>query len=227
MIQTFPTGREEKRRVLLDAVEAVRETLLADAAESEEIATLPQTSVDALYDSGLFRLKLPEALGGAEADPVTQLDVIEDVSRIDPSAGWCLMIGSASLGNLGAFFSDEGIEELFPGGRAPKTAGVFSAAGSAAPVDGGYMVSGTWAFGSGIRHADWVSAGARVLGQHDGSAKQIRAAIPASKLQIHDNWQVMGLRGTGSCDFSATDVFVPYHLTCGADPFISWVGPAS
>ncbi len=54
-IQTFPTGCEEKRRVLLDAVEAVRETLLVDAAKSEEIATLPQKPVDALYDSGLLR----------------------------------------------------------------------------------------------------------------------------------------------------------------------------
>ena len=65
-----PTQRDEKRRALLDAVESVRETLEAGAEEPEEIATLPQASVDALDDSGLFALKLPEILGGAEADPM-------------------------------------------------------------------------------------------------------------------------------------------------------------
>ena len=72
------------------AVEKVRSTVLAGAPEAEANATLPASTVDALYQSGIFALKLPEELGGAEADPVTQLEVIEAVSRIDPSAGWCV-----------------------------------------------------------------------------------------------------------------------------------------
>ena len=74
MIQSFPTDHEEKRQVLMDAVESVRDTLIANAEEAESISTLPQASVDALHDSGLFAMKLPRALGGAEADPITQLE---------------------------------------------------------------------------------------------------------------------------------------------------------
>ena len=122
-ITAFPTDRAEKRRVLMDAVESVRDVLEAGEAESEETGALPQTSVNALYDSGLFRLKMPHVLGGAEADLVTQLDVLEEVSRIEPSAGWCLMIGSASLGGLGAFLPDDALEEVFAGGKPPRTAG--------------------------------------------------------------------------------------------------------
>ena len=218
-MKAFPVDREEKRRVLMDAVDSVRAVLEAGAQEGEETATLPQASVDALYDSGLLRLKLPHVLGGAEADLVTQLDVLEAVCEIDASAGWCLMIGAASLGGVGAFLADDAIEEIFASGEPPRTAGVFAPFGKAVPVDGGYLLNGRWSFASGIRHSDWISAGARVVPEEPaspagndgrmGMAAQVRATMRTSEVKIHDNWQVMGLRGTGSCDFSVEDLFVP------------------
>ncbi len=193
----------------MDAVESVRDTLEAGTQEGEETATLPRASVDALYDSGLLRLKLPHVLGGAEADLVTQLDVLEAVSEIDPSAGWCLMIGAASLGGLGAFLPDEAINEIFVNGKPPRTAGVFAPFGTAVPVDSGYQLSGRWSFGSGVGHSEWISAGARVVADKAGYPPQLRVVMPTSDVKIHDNWQVMGLRGTGSCDFSVENLFVP------------------
>ena len=193
----------------MDAVESVRDTLEAGAEESERIGTLAPASVEALYESGLLRLKTPHVLGGAEADLVTQLDVLEAVSRIDPSSGWCLMIGAASLGGLAAFLPDDSIEEVFAGGQPPKVAGAAAPSGTATPVDGGYRVTGRWQFGSGIQHAEWVSAGARVASGFDGYPRQLRMIMPRHKVKVHDNWQVMGLRGTGSCDFSVDDLFVP------------------
>ena len=195
------------------AVDSIRETLEAGWEEGEETGTLPLASVNALYDSGLLRLKLPHVLGGAEADPMTQLEVLEAVSYIDPSSGWCLMIGAASLGSLGAFLPDEALEEVFPGGNPPRVAGVFAPRGAAVPVEGGYQVTGRWGFGSGILHSEWVSAGARVITEEAGYPAQIRAAMPTSQVTIHDNWQVMGLRGTGSCDFSVESLFVPDRFT--------------
>ncbi len=205
----FPYDPDAKHRVLMDAVESVRDALASNAAESERIGTLAPASVAALYESGLLRLKMPHALGGAEADPVTQLDVLEAVSRIDPSSGWCLMIGAASLGGLGAFLPDDSIAEVFASGRPPKVAGAAAPSGTAAPVAGGYRVTGHWQFGSGIRHAEWVSAGARVANGFDGYPRQLRLIMPRHQVKVHDNWQVMGLRGTGSCDFSVDDLFVP------------------
>jgi alkylation response protein AidB-like acyl-CoA dehydrogenase len=87
MGQTFPTDREEKRQVLLAAVERVRDTL-------------PPATVQALDDAGLLVLKLPAVLGGAEADLVTQLEVLEAVTYIDTSAGWCTLIGAAAIASL-------------------------------------------------------------------------------------------------------------------------------
>ena len=205
---SFPTDIAGNRRVLMDAVESVREILAANTLAGEEAATLPKASVDALYDSGLLRLKMPHVLGGAEADPVTQLYVMEAVSRIDPAAGWCLMIGAASLGSLAAFLPDDAIADIFVDGRPPRVAGAFAPYGTAIPVEGGYRLTGRWPFGSGVRHAEWISAGARVVDGSDGPM-QLRVAMPRHDVTVHDNWQVMGLRGTGSCDFSVDDLFVP------------------
>ena len=152
MTSAFPSDREDKRRALLDAVESIREPLEACSEEGDRLATLPNASVNALYQSGLFKLKLPTVLGGAEADLNTQLDVIEAVSRIDASAGWCMMIGAASLAGLAAFLPDEAITEIFINGRAPKTAGVFTANGQAVPTEGGYMVDGRWSLVLRQRH---------------------------------------------------------------------------
>ena len=153
MIRTFPEQREAKRAALLEAVESLSGVFLAGADEAEARGTLPQATVDAIYETGLFSFKVPQVMGGAEADPMIQLDVIEAASRIESSAGWCLMIGAGSLANLAAFCPDEAIDDLFVGGRTPKTAGVFAPSGEATPVDGGYRVSGRWAFGSGIKRS--------------------------------------------------------------------------
>ena len=213
MIATFPEQSEAKRQALLDAVESLREAFLGGANEAEASGTLPQTTVDSIYETGLFSFKTPQVLGGAEADPMIQLEVIEAASRIEPSAGWCLMIGAGSLANMAAFLCDEAIGEIFVGGKAPMAAGVAAFSGEAIPTDGGYRVTGRWAFASGVRHSQWVSGGAKVVGGGPDSPQQIRIAVPTSQVEIHDNWDVMGLRGTGSCEYSLTGAFVPETFT--------------
>ena len=213
MVSTFQAKREEKRLAFLTAVESIRDRLLANADQAESLGYLPQDTVDALDDSGLMSYKVPEALGGAEADPLVQLDVVEAVTRIDPAAGWCLMIGAASIANMGAFLPDEAIAEIFLGGRIPRAAGVAAPSGRAKPVEGGYLVTGRWAFGSGVGHSDWISAGAWVVDGQEQRTRQIRVVFPTSDACIHDNWQVMGLKGTGSCDYSVSELFVPQRFT--------------
>ena len=219
MDSIFPEQPEEKRQALLEAVEGLRNVLETGADEAELSGTLPASTVNAIYESGLFSFKTPRILGGAEADAMTQLDVIEAASRIDPAAGWCLMIGAGTLSNIGAFASDEAIREIFLDGKAPKAAGVAAASGEAIVVEGGYRVSGRWSFASGIRHSDWVAGGAVVKNQQEDAPQQIRLVVPTVEVQIHDNWQVIGLRGTGSCDYSISDLFVPDRFTWpGAEP---------
>ena len=213
MRPAFPPSREEKRKALLDAVDEVRDVLLAGAEEAEKIGTMPEATVHALERSGLLAMKLPTELGGAEADPVTQLLVIEAVTRIDPSAGWVMMIGAASIASPAVFLPDEAIEEMFVGGRAPRSAGALMPSGNAVPVEGGYRVSGRWSFGSGVKHSQWISAGALVTNGEGEVLDRISVVFRTEDAVIHDNWHVAGLKGTGSNDFSVSELFVPKMFT--------------
>ena len=108
-VATFPEEREAKRQALLDAVERLRGVISAGADEAEETGTLPQATVDAIHESGLFAYKSARVLGGAEADAMIQLEVVEAASRIDPAVGWSIMIGSGTLSGMVAFLGEEAI----------------------------------------------------------------------------------------------------------------------
>jgi alkylation response protein AidB-like acyl-CoA dehydrogenase len=214
----FPEARDAKRTALLQAVDDVRATITAHADASETLRTLPAPCVQALTDTGLFAMKCPAELGGAEADPVTQLEVIEAVTYIDPSAGWSLMIGNGSIAIVGAFLPDAAIAQIFTGDRPPRTAGAFMP-GNAVPVEGGYRITGRWSWGSGVRHAEWLAAQTLVASAEGNSPQPRMAVFPAAQAQIDDNWHVAGLKGTGSCDFSVSDLFVPEAFTFDSRTF--------
>src|SRR6266545_2149332 len=116
--------RTGTREVLLAAVEHVRPVLEPNADEAERLRTLPEPAWRALDDEGLFVLKAPRELGGLEADPLTQIEVYEAVSRIDTSAGWTLMIGTGSIALTAPFISDAGLQKILSSGRLPRMASV-------------------------------------------------------------------------------------------------------
>lgn len=210
-MRSFPTDRQEKREALLNAVEGVRDVVKSCADESENSATLAPAAVDALEKAGLFALKLPMEFGGAEADPVIQIEVIEAMAMHDSSAAWSMMIGATNIAYPAVMLPDDGIAKIFANGSVPKAAGVGMPSGTAVPVDGGFKISGSWRFASGIRHSDWLSAGAYV----DGASPPVirRVVFPTEQAEIADDWHVAGLKGTGSNGFSVKDLFVPKECT--------------
>jgi alkylation response protein AidB-like acyl-CoA dehydrogenase len=196
-----------KAKVLAPAIAARTE---ADEANG----TLTAETIRLLDEAGMFRLKVPKVLGGAEADPVQQLLVLEELARSNISAAWCVMVGTTGVGVAGAYLPDEAMADVFQGDVLPKFAGVVVPSGKAEPVEGGYRLTGRWAFASGIRHSQWLAASAMVTGE--GAPEVRKLVFPTAAARIHDNWQVMGLKGTGSCDFSVEDVFVPRAFSYSA-----------
>lgn len=210
-----PHGRQATRRVLLEAVERLRATLETHIEESEAQGKLAEASVAAFQKAGLYGLKLPTVLGGLEADPLLQVDVIEAVSRIHPTAGWSLFICGTGIGLAGAFLPQEVLPQVFSNGQVPIATGVLRPWGQALPVAGGYRVSGRWPFASGVRNATWFCGGTSAP---DGKTRMI--FVPVAQVTVHENWQVLGLQGTGSCDVSIDDLFVPQEWT-----WIAWENP--
>src|SRR5215468_8444915 len=147
------------RDELLAEVEAVAPILTEHAPQSEKLGRLDEPTVEALRKTRLLRFACPRDLGGDEADPVIVMEILEAVTRIDGSAGWTLGILALTSAMAGAFLPVKTAQQIFAKG-VPPMAGMIAPRGKAEPVDGGYRVTGRWAFGSGIHHADWVIAGA-------------------------------------------------------------------
>src|SRR5438552_4874643 len=103
--------------------------------------------------AGLFRMLLPHDLGGSELDPLTGFRIVEELSRIDGSAGWILMIGSGTAAYVVPYLRDDVAREVFVRDPEAIIGGPFAMLGQATPVPGGYRVSGRWPFASGCEHS--------------------------------------------------------------------------
>jgi indole-3-acetate monooxygenase len=179
---------------------------LADqhADEGDKQGRLSQPVVDALHRERLLGMWVPQALGGSELDVLSSLRVIENLSYGDPSTGWVTMAASLAIGTGAAYLKDEAVEELFGGGRFPVIAGQGTRPGNAVPAAGGFRLSGSWSFASGIHHATHI----HTLGVIEGTGEPRIFVLPVAQATLIDNWDVLGLRGTGSIDYRIDDVFV-------------------
>ncbi|WP_437999222.1 acyl-CoA dehydrogenase family protein [Sorangium sp. So ce185] len=198
---------------LLDAARTLVPLVQKHAQQGERERRLPDPVARALREAGFFRMFRPAALGGLEADPLTAMQAIEELSRADGAAGWCAMICGAT-GAFDAYLPAEGGKEMYARPDVV-TAGVFAPGGRAVEVEGGVRVTGRWAMASACQHCDWLGGTAVVF---DGLAPRLspagvpEAVVPmfrASECTILDTWSASGLAGTGSHDFAVADVFVP------------------
>src|SRR5215469_9580820 len=119
MSNALPKDRMLKRKALLDAVEKIAPVLQASSAKSEELGTLAPDAVAALRNAGIFKLKLCADMGGAEADPVTEMMVLEQLAYNDLTSGWCTMVGATAIASLGTFLPQSGLDKVFVNGRVP------------------------------------------------------------------------------------------------------------
>ena len=186
---------------VLSRAREIAELARGMADEIDSARRLPAELVEALRDSGLLRAGAPVEVDALELPAETALRCAEEVARGDASAGWCVSIGITST-LLVAYLPPVSRDELFGNGRG-LAAGVWAPQGKARRVPGGVVVSGRWAFCSGITHADVLFAGC-VL-----EDRPTVVALPTEQLQILDTWHTLGLRGTGSHDSVAEEVFVP------------------
>src|ERR1019366_6579451 len=168
---------------------------------------LPPALVDAIHAAGWFRMWVPRALGGAELDPLSFLTVIEELSRIDGSVGWCAVI-PAGYARLPGPLAEDTAREIFQGPGRGLLVGTLNPTGKAATAPGGYRVTGRWGYGSFIGYGDW---GLGNCITEDGGLRL--GLFPHDAVEVFDIWYVGGLRATGSNDFQVTDLFVPEEYT--------------
>lgn len=202
---------------ILEAVRALAPQIRAAADEIEQGRSLPPPLVQAMKQAGVFRMPMPRAWGGPEVDPLTQIRIVEELSKADASVGWCAMIGS-DAGFFTAFLEDSVGRALYPD-LDMVTATSARPAGQAVMMEGGYRVTGRWPFASVCQHASYLIANGLVIenGEQrtlpDGKPEARFCYLPAERCEILDTWISTGLRGSGSHHFAAEDVFVPAEHT--------------
>jgi len=210
-----------------DYIERARELkpmLEADADECEKHRQVTERCVDAMIERGIFKMLLPKSIGGGELDPLTYTAVLEILAQGDGSPAWCL--GQNSGCSMTApYLSHEMAVEVFGGPRGILAWGPeLPGAGQCTAAEGGYRATGRWGFATGSRHASWLGAHCPVF-EKNGSprlganGRQITRTmiVPKSEATIIDNWQVLGLRGTGSDSYELKDHFVPDARTAIRD----------
>ena len=183
------------------------------ADEAEEQRHLPRPVAEAFAREGLYRLAGTPDIHGADADPMTQIRVIEAVSRADGSAGWNLMIGIETFGLIGPGFKNRCPELIAD--PATIMASSTAAVGRAERCGNGWRVSGQWQFVSGIHNAHIFGATVRLF--EAGSDVPIDegnryAVVRAGAFEIVDTWHVGGLRGSGSHDVRLDAIVPDEHI---------------
>ncbi|CAI8018652.1 Flavin-dependent monooxygenase, oxygenase subunit HsaA [Geodia barretti] len=175
---------------------------------------IPADLAESVEKAGVYQLFLPARMGGPQLDPMTAYRVIEEVSRVEASVGWCGLLsngGAVFAGN----FTPKAAETMFGCPPDFRCAGSFRALGESRPVPGGYRVSGRWDYASGISNANWLFVNSRVVDEagprlnEAGRPDTVMLFTPIETAAVYDTWQVVGLCGTGSNDFELDGIFVP------------------
>jgi alkylation response protein AidB-like acyl-CoA dehydrogenase len=207
---------------IVDRARALTPQIASLAAAVESERRLPAPLLDALHEARLFRLLLPRSQGGLETDPVTFFHVVEAIATTDASTAWCLS-QAGGCATVAAYLDPAVAHRIFGHPRAVLAWGPGPKV-KAVAVEGGYRVTGAWAFASGGRHATWLGAHCPIF-ETDGRSRlnaegqQIERTmlVPASEVEWTDIWNVVGLRGTASDQFKLTDHFVRHDHSITRD----------
>jgi len=196
---------------VLDAVRALAPKISARAPEIEKARRLPRDLIRDLTAAGCFRMLVPRSHCGDGFDLPTAMGVMEELSRADASTAWTTMNLAGGWINLGAI-PRATFDALYAKGPDVIIGGVFAPSGRAVPVNGGYRVSGRWAFASGCEDCQWLFGNCM---EESSDGPRLRTALfSPDQITIEDTWSVSGLCGTGSHRLKADDVFVPAERTC-------------
>ncbi len=194
---------------------ALRQLLDAHGPEIDRRREVTPAVVDALVEQDLFRLLLPTSLGGQEIPLLAFCQTTEAIALADASVGWFVNQSNVSAASSAAAMPREAAAAIFDGPRTGLAWGARHNDSTCIRVDGGYRLTGTWSFASGSRHTKWIGAHSAV--QNPDGTPHIRYGqqddrsflFLREQATIIDDWQVLGLRGTGSDSYSVRHLFVP------------------
>lgn len=207
MLSPAVAAPEAPREAVVD-FEQVLDEVRRRRQEFDLRSHVPRDMIERFKDVGIYRAATPKCFGGTAMAPADFLRLIERISEADGSAGWVASFGSAST--YLAALPRESQAELYAKGPDLVFAGGLFPLQPAEQVEGGWKVTGTWKFASGCKGADVLGVG---IGAAGPGGRPRTALLPASQVEIVENWDVVGLKGTGSHDLRLDGAFVEDRWT--------------
>ncbi|MEQ6889155.1 acyl-CoA dehydrogenase family protein [Halomonas sp. CS7] len=198
---------------LLKAARALVPRLAERAREAEEQGLVPRETIREMQEAGLFRVLQPRRWGGFELDPRVFYRIQMTLAEGCMSTAWIYGVIGVHNWQL-PLFPEQAQQEVWSEDSATLIASTYMPVGKAEPVEGGYRFSGRWGFSSGVEHCEWILLGGLLpkLGG-SGELEHTTFLLPRADFEIVENWDVHGLRATGSHDIVVEDAFVPMHRT--------------
>ena len=198
---------------LVERARALKPLIARDADEIERTRRLTPAVTSALVENGLYRALLPKSFGGAEAPLEIFMQMQEEIAKADASTAWCL--GQCSVCAMtAAYLEADAANEIF--NTPPGILAWGAIAHEVKAVGGGYIANARWDFASGMRQASWLGAHVRIVEadgtprhKADGSPEIRTILFPATSATMHDVWDVIGLKGTGTDSYSVENLFIP------------------
>ncbi|MDB5830648.1 MAG: acyl-CoA dehydrogenase, partial [Caballeronia sp.] len=177
--------------------------------EFDQLSHVPRDMIATMKRARIFRASTPKCFGGDALAPADFLRVLERIAVADGSTAWVAAFGSANV--YLAALPVETQREIYANGPDQVFAGGLYPIQPAAAAAGGWTVSGQWHFASGCKGADWIGVGiggAPAGSDSPNAGKPLTAVFRAEEVEIVDNWDVVGMQGTGSHDLRLKDKFV-------------------
>jgi alkylation response protein AidB-like acyl-CoA dehydrogenase len=206
------------------AARAILPRLAATTDSSDRLRRLNDDAAAALRESGLARILTPKRFGGLELSPSAHIWTCAELSHACPAASWVLMVCVAHDYIVGRF-PEACQKEVYGDGADNLVAGALAPQGAVARVTGGWRLNGRWQFGSGCDHSDWFIMGARMMDPSSNDYLVRHVMVPRADMEIDDTWHTLGMRGTGSKDLLARDVFVPEYRSVPTFPTFVGLSP--
>lgn len=199
------TDTSTRAEVVRRAAEMIP-TLAEHAQWNEQHRRLHEASLEALQQAGIFRLRTPQRYGGYECDERTLIEALATLGEGDGSTAWVAWVLVSNTWLVG-LFPDSVQDEVFANPDA-MVSGTLAPTGKLESRDGDFVLSGQWHFHTGSLHSQW-SLMAAMSTTPDGKPAPVSVLVPTADLEILDDWDTSGLRGTGSVSSVAHEIFVP------------------
>jgi alkylation response protein AidB-like acyl-CoA dehydrogenase len=199
------------REEIVARAKALAPKLAERSAEAEKLRRVPDATIADLKDSQLARICQPSRYGGFDLGWDVLCESSMELAHGCGSQAWvCGVFGEHAC--LVGHFSDEAQKDVWADNPSALISSAYAPGCVAEKADGGYVLTGRWAFSSGVHHADWTLLGALVP-QPGGPPQHTFMLVPHAERHLIDDWNTVGMAGTGSCSFTLEKTFVPEHRT--------------